>query len=48
MTRILFIFLDGIGLGADDPETNPLARAEMPYLESLLGGQKADRIYSAV
>lgn len=40
MTRILFIFLDGIGLGTDDPETNPLARAEMPFLESLLGGQK--------
>jgi hypothetical protein len=40
MTRILFIFLDGIGLGGDDPETNPLAQAEMPYLGSLLGGQK--------
>jgi len=32
--------MDGIGLGADDPETNPLSRAEMPYLESLLGGYK--------
>ena len=40
MTRVLFIFLDGIGLGADDPETNPLARAEMPFLSSLLGGNK--------
>jgi hypothetical protein len=40
MTRILFIFLDGIGLGADDPETNPLARAELPYLQSLLDGRK--------
>src|SRR3990172_9014835 len=40
MTRILFIFLDGIGLGADDPDTNPLVRAEMPFLGSLLGGQK--------
>jgi len=40
MTRILFIFTDGIGLGADDPETNPLARVEMPFLQSLLGGQK--------
>jgi len=38
--HILFIFLDGIGLGADNPETNPLARAEMPYLGSLLGGRK--------
>jgi hypothetical protein len=40
MTKILFIFLDGIGLGADNPETNPLARAELPYLQALLGGRK--------
>lgn len=40
MTRILFIFMDGIGLGADDPEINPIARAEMPFLGSLLGGRK--------
>ena len=40
MTRVLFIFLDGIGLGADNPETNPLVRAKMPFLESLLGGRK--------
>ncbi len=40
MTRLLFIFLDGIGLGADDPATNPLARAEMPCLRSLLGGRR--------
>lgn len=38
--RILFIFLDGVGLGADNPETNPFARVEMPVLQSLLGGQK--------
>ncbi len=40
MTKVLFIFLDGIGLGPDNPETNPLARVEMPYLQSLLGGGK--------
>ena len=40
MTKLLFIFLDGIGLGPDNPETNPLARVEMPYLQSLLGGDK--------
>jgi len=40
MTKVLFIFMDGIGLGADDPETNPLARAEMPFLGALLGGGK--------
>ncbi len=38
--KILFLFLDGIGLGEDDPETNPFARADMPHLESLLGGNK--------
>jgi len=35
----LFLFLDGVGLGADDPEINPLARAEMPTLRALLGDQ---------
>lgn len=38
--KILFLFLDGIGLGADNPETNPFVRANMPFLESLLGGKK--------
>lgn len=38
--RLLFLFLDGIGLGEDNPEINPFARADMPYLEALLGGQK--------
>ncbi|MBV6402001.1 MAG: 2,3-bisphosphoglycerate-independent phosphoglycerate mutase [Anaerolineales bacterium] len=37
--RVLFIFLDGIGLGEDNPETNPLARAKMPNLNALLGGR---------
>ncbi|MCZ2126735.1 MAG: alkaline phosphatase family protein [Anaerolineales bacterium] len=38
--KILFLFLDGIGLGADDAAINPFARADMPYLEALLGGRK--------
>ncbi|NQU31393.1 MAG: alkaline phosphatase family protein [Anaerolineae bacterium] len=37
--KFLFLFLDGIGLGADDPETNPFVRAKMPTLHALLGGQ---------
>ncbi len=37
--NILFLFLDGIGLGDNNPEINPFARAKMPYLQSLLGGQ---------
>lgn len=36
--KLLFIFLDGIGLGKNDPDTNPLARAEMPNLKALLEG----------
>jgi 2,3-bisphosphoglycerate-independent phosphoglycerate mutase len=44
MTRILFLFLDGVGLGSNDPSINPLVRARMPTLQSLLGGSllKAD------
>jgi len=38
--RVLFIFLDGVGLGADNPGINPFSRAEMPTLEGLLGGRK--------
>jgi len=37
--KLLFLFLDGIGLGENDSEKNPFARAKMPYLQSLLGGQ---------
>lgn len=34
---VLFIFLDGLGLGLAD-ETNPLVTASMPHLHDLLGG----------
>jgi 2,3-bisphosphoglycerate-independent phosphoglycerate mutase len=37
--RVLFIFLDGIGLGENNPETNPFARAKMPKLSRLLEGR---------
>lgn len=37
--RVLFIFLDGIGLGENNPETNPFARANMPHLKELLDGR---------
>lgn len=37
---ILFLFLDGIGLGKNDPEINPLASVVMPALEALLSGNK--------
>lgn len=38
--RVLFIFLDGVGLGAVDPAINPFARVSMPTLEGLLGGRR--------
>jgi hypothetical protein len=37
--RVLFIFLDGIGLGENNPEINPFARAKMPNLNQLLDGR---------
>lgn len=40
MSKILFLFLDGVGLGEDDPARNPFVRAEMPNLRNLLGGQQ--------
>jgi hypothetical protein len=30
--HILFLFLDGVGLGADAPAINPLASAAMPHV----------------
>lgn len=38
--RVLFLFLDGVGLGPDDPTINPLALAPMPNLRRLLGGRR--------
>ena len=38
--KVLFLFLDGIGLGENNPEINPFAQADMPYLESLLDGKR--------
>lgn len=38
--RFLFIFMDGLGLGTDDPQVNPLAGADMPALKAILGGRR--------
>ncbi|MFZ6028947.1 MAG: hypothetical protein ACOYYS_14630 [Chloroflexota bacterium] len=38
--NFLFLFLDGVGLGADDPAANPWAAAAMPNLQTLLGGRR--------
>ncbi len=39
MSRVLFLFLDGVGLGGGDAQKNPFARAEMPCLQQMLGGR---------
>lgn len=33
------VFLDGVGIGEEDPEVNPFARAVLPTLLKLLGGR---------
>lgn len=38
--RVLILFLDGIGLGEDDPSFNPFAAAHTPTLWQLAGGSK--------
>ncbi len=38
--KVLFLFLDGIGLGTNDSQVNPFAKVEMPHLQGLLGGSK--------
>ena len=35
--HILLIFLDGVGLGTDDPAANPFAAADLPTLRKLAG-----------
>ncbi|MFQ5922689.1 MAG: peptidase [Anaerolineales bacterium] len=37
---MLFLFLDGVGLGPDDPERNPFSSADMPNLVKLLEGRR--------
>ena len=41
--RVLVIFLDGVGLGDDDPEVNPLAHSELPTFSRLLEGRRLVR-----
>lgn len=38
--HILMVFLDGIGLGDNDPQTNPFAAANMPTLTALTNGRR--------
>ena len=36
---VLFVFLDGVGIGSSDPGRNPFLQARLPGLERLLGGR---------
>jgi 2,3-bisphosphoglycerate-independent phosphoglycerate mutase len=38
--RILFLFVDGVGLGRDDISVNPFAAADIPNLRRLWGGAR--------
>ncbi len=37
MSRVLFLFLDGVGIGPEDDRSNPFFRAHLPNLADLLG-----------
>lgn len=37
--RVLLLFLDGVGIGTDDPRANPFFAGRLPTLEKLLGGR---------
>jgi hypothetical protein len=41
---LLFLFLDGVGLGADDVSVNPFVAAKTPFLEFLLKGKLTKRL----
>lgn len=41
--RVVIVFLDGVGLGDDDPAANPLAEVHMPALHALLAGRRPVR-----
>ena len=38
MRRVIFLFLDGVGLGVHRPDINPLVAARLPTLHALLEG----------
>jgi hypothetical protein len=38
--KVLFLFLDGVGLGDDDPEVNPFSKVDLPNLQGLLAGNR--------
>lgn len=45
--KVLFLFVDGVGVGPDDPASNPLAAASLPALTRLLGRRPVASIPAA-
>lgn len=43
-----FIFIDGFGMGDDDPETNPFFHAQTPFLDKLLQGFRLTRVIEEI
>ena len=41
---LLFLFLDGVGLGDNNPEVNPFVQAHTPFLKKLLGGKLTNEL----
>lgn len=44
MARALLVFVDGVGLGGDDAEVNPIAAADLPTISRLLAGARPVRV----
>ena len=40
MTRVVIVFLDGVGLGENDAQINPLVAARLPVRTGLLDGRR--------
>lgn len=38
--RVLFLFMDGVGLGVDHPSSNPFSQVVLPHLHTLLEGNR--------
>jgi hypothetical protein len=43
--RILFIFLDGVGIGVNDPRINPLAHLDRGFFPLFLESEESSRVY---
>jgi 2,3-bisphosphoglycerate-independent phosphoglycerate mutase len=43
MSRVLLVFLDGVGMGDDDATYNPFVTADLPVLRSVLDGRAVVR-----